>query len=154
VGAGTASSGRPRARRRFARGGVRPSSEAEISRPCARPSSEAEIRPRGVEAGRFDGLAEVIWVVGSSLHQAMIMRGVIYSLWVDLCFVVLREMGFSPAIRGPSWLSPTDLGRWFRDGRLRAVAGGGRRQIHQTPMVHGGRRARRRGSGMSSRPWF
>jgi hypothetical protein len=68
--------------------------------------SEAEFRPRGrstlerggdfavlhpaLERGRsspeghrgwpLDGLAEVIWVVGSSLHQAMIVRSVIYGL--------------------------------------------------------------------------
>jgi hypothetical protein len=55
----------PRARRRFARGRVRPSSEAEISWlgtwPSSEveiswlgawPSSEAEVRPRGTEADR------------------------------------------------------------------------------------------------------
>jgi hypothetical protein len=39
VGAGAASSGRPRAMRRFARGGVQPSSEAEIL-PRGRPALE------------------------------------------------------------------------------------------------------------------
>jgi hypothetical protein len=37
----------PRARRRFARGGVQPSREAEVSWCGAWPSSEAEVRPRG-----------------------------------------------------------------------------------------------------------
>jgi hypothetical protein len=133
VGAGAASSGRPRARRRFDPGGVRPSSEAEI-RPRGRPALElggdslegasdtrARQRSRGAAPGprarrksargvprlaaRWD--AEVIWAVGSSLHQVVITWGVIYSLWVHLRFIVLRNMGFSPVIRGPSWRSPT-----------------------------------------------
>jgi hypothetical protein len=103
----------PRARRRFARGGVQPSSEAEI-RPRGRPALErggdfAVLRPalerggdspKGRRGWPLDGLAEVIWVVGSSLHQAMIMRGVIYGLWVRLCFIVLRKMGFFPGYQG------------------------------------------------------
>jgi hypothetical protein len=68
VGAEAASSGRPRARRSFARGGVQPSSEAEFCprgpNPRARrsfggtapgPSSEAEICPRGAEADHLMG---------------------------------------------------------------------------------------------------
>jgi hypothetical protein len=45
----------PRARRRFTKGGVRPSSEVEISWCGVWPSSEAEVLPRGAEAGRSMG---------------------------------------------------------------------------------------------------
>jgi hypothetical protein len=45
----------PRARRRFARGGVKPSSEAEISWCGTWPSSETEVRPRGAAAGYLMG---------------------------------------------------------------------------------------------------
>jgi hypothetical protein len=47
--------GRPRARRRFARGGVRPLSEAEAPWRSAWSSSEAEIRPTGTAASRLVG---------------------------------------------------------------------------------------------------
>jgi hypothetical protein len=114
--------------------GVWPSSEAEI-RPRRRPALErggdspkgasgprARWRSRGAASGprarrkfsrgapRLDArwAAEVIWVVCSCLHQAMIMRGVIYGLWVCLCFIVLRKTGVFPLVtRGPSWLSLT-----------------------------------------------
>jgi hypothetical protein len=45
----------PRARRRFARGCVKPSTEAKISWCGAWPSSEMEVRPRGVAAGYLMG---------------------------------------------------------------------------------------------------
>jgi hypothetical protein len=45
----------PRARRRFARGGVKPLSEAEISWCGTWPSSEMEVRPRGAAAGYLMG---------------------------------------------------------------------------------------------------
>jgi hypothetical protein len=45
----------PRARRRFARGGVQPSSEAEIRWHGARPLSEAEVCPRGAGADLLMG---------------------------------------------------------------------------------------------------
>jgi hypothetical protein len=41
----------PRAMRRLARGGIKPSSEAETSWCGAWPSSEVEVRPRGTLAG-------------------------------------------------------------------------------------------------------
>jgi hypothetical protein len=70
--------------------------------------------PKGRQDWPLDGLAEVIWVVGSSLHQAMIMRGVIYGLWVRLCFIVLRKMGFFPGYQGTLMTVP--------DGSSRASA--------------------------------
>jgi hypothetical protein len=90
------------------------SSEAEI-RPRGRPtlvSPEGASGPRARQkfargaprlAARW--AAEVIWAVGSSPHQAVIMRGVIYGLWVRLCLLFCEKRGFSLVIRGPSWLS-------------------------------------------------
>jgi hypothetical protein len=47
--------------------------------------------------------------VGSSLHRVVIVRGVLYNLWVCLSFVILQKEGFLPIIRGPLWPSPTSI---------------------------------------------
>jgi hypothetical protein len=38
--------------------------------------------------------------MGSSPHQAVIVRGVLYDLWVRLCFVIFGKMGFFPGHQG------------------------------------------------------
>jgi hypothetical protein len=60
--------------------------------------------------------------VGSSLHRAVTVRGVLYGLWVCLRFVILQKEGFLPIIRGPLWPSPTvapELLRWHPLGARR-----------------------------------
>jgi hypothetical protein len=59
----------------------------------------------------------------SSCHQAVIAWGVIYNLWVHLCFCYLRKkMSFPRVIRGPLWLSPIvapEPLRWYPSGTRR-----------------------------------
>jgi hypothetical protein len=47
---------------------------------------------------------EVIWDADTSLHRAVVMRGVFYDLFMFYCFA--EKWGLSLVIRGPSWLSP------------------------------------------------
>jgi hypothetical protein len=77
----------PRARRRFRGTAPGPRARRKFARGAPRLTTRWAV--------------EVIWAMGSSLHQAVIMQGVIYSLWVHLCFIVLRKVGFSLVIRGP-----------------------------------------------------
>jgi hypothetical protein len=97
------------ARRRLARGGVRPSSEVETPRRGARSSSETEIRPRGTAADRLLGYRGFLFCgpffVPGRGHaervcdsRACLFKFYYFSKWV-----------FSLVIRGPLWLSPTVL---------------------------------------------
>jgi hypothetical protein len=99
--------GRPRARRRTARGGVGPSSEAETLRRGARSSSETEIRPRVPRP-------IVWWVVRGFLGHGLFFvsgRGhaerVCGSRASLFTFYYFSKGVFSLDIRGPLWLSPT-----------------------------------------------
>jgi hypothetical protein len=99
--------GQPRARRRLARGGVRPSSEAEISWRRTWSSSEVETRPRGT--------ATVCFVV----RCGFLGRGPFrfgprpYTEHVGVCgfvcfaFYYFSKRAFSLVMKGPLWLSPT-----------------------------------------------
>jgi hypothetical protein len=46
--------------------------------------------------GRSDYLGR-----GLPLHRSVIMWGVLHSLWVCLCFVILQKMGFFPVLGDP-----------------------------------------------------
>jgi hypothetical protein len=86
----------PRARRRLARGGVRPSSEAEITRCGARSSSEAEIRPRGTAVDRLVGRYSFLGR-GPFFVQVASTQSVFRGLWVcSFAFLLFFEMGVFP----------------------------------------------------------
>jgi hypothetical protein len=92
----------PRARRRLARGGVKPSSKVETSWCGAWPSSEAEIRPRGTATGclmgRYGFLGRGPFSVLGRDHAQCV-------LWfVDLfvCFfIICRKWCFLPLLGNP-----------------------------------------------------
>jgi hypothetical protein len=104
---GVVGPGRPRARRRLARGGVRPSSEAEISWCSTWSSSEAETRPRGTTAvclvGRCGFLGRGLFRFGPRLY---IERAGVCG-FVHFAFYYFSKRAFSPVMRGPLWLSLT-----------------------------------------------
>jgi hypothetical protein len=112
---------RPRARRRLARGGVRPSSEVET-----RPRGRQALERSGDSAARrsilerdgdslegyrdrpFGGPLRLLglWALLCSGPQSRGARFVIRG-FVTLYFIIFRKGVFYLVIRGPLWLSPT-----------------------------------------------
>jgi hypothetical protein len=95
----------PRARRRLARGGVRPSSEAENLWRGVWSSSETETRPRGTAACRLVGrcgfLGRGPFVASGRGHVKRVLRVCLFA------FYYFSKGVFFPVIRGPLWLSLT-----------------------------------------------
>jgi hypothetical protein len=88
VGAGVTSPGRPRARWRFARGGVSP-------------SSEAENHPRGIAAGRLVG--RYGFFGPRAFHFGLRPHGACFVGFKErsFAFYYFLKKGFSLVIRGP-----------------------------------------------------
>jgi hypothetical protein len=91
----------PRARRSFARGDSSPRARRSFGVTASGPSSEAEFRPRGAGASRLLGR----W--GYLGRGRMRCNLPLVSSFVFLLFC--EEMGFSPVLRRPLWLSPTHI---------------------------------------------
>jgi hypothetical protein len=89
----------PRARRRIARGGARPSSEAEFTRRGARSTSEAETRPRGTAADRLVGCCVFFGPWDFPLWAATIRSVFLGFVACSVGFYYFSKRGLSPVIR-------------------------------------------------------
>jgi hypothetical protein len=112
----------PRARRRIARGGVRPSSEAEFTSCGTLSSSEAETHPRGTAASRLVGRYGFFGPWAFPLWVATTQNVFLGFVACSFCVLLFFERGVSPVIRGPLWLSTTvapEPLRWYLLGTRR-----------------------------------
>jgi hypothetical protein len=108
-----------RARRRLARGGVRPSSEVEI-RPRGRQALErggdpvvrclalelGGVSPEGVPRPAVWWAATAFWAVGPSPLQAATTRSVLCGLWVCLSIFIIFRKGCFPPLSGDPYGCP------------------------------------------------
>jgi hypothetical protein len=99
VGAGAANLGRPRARRRFARGGVQPSSEAEIRVAASGPRARCKFA-RGVLRLSVWWPAEIAWAVGffPALGRDYVECALRFVGFFAFCYFAKR--GFFPGRQG------------------------------------------------------